>query len=135
MTASTSKDVQPVSGGSTDVAEVTRLAPGVSVYVATAGTDLPWHSWATAASHGRPNASRGAVVAAKVLALTALDFLLDEDLRVAAKAVFDEEMQKNPYVSPIPRGQKPILPESQLAPAPRPRSRLRSVSCGGTATT
>ena len=106
-------EVLPVSGGSTDVAEVTRLAPGVSLYVATAGLDLPWHSWATSASHGRPNASRGAVVAAKVLALTALDFLLDEDLRVAAKAVFDEEMKENPYVSPIPKGQKPILPDSQ----------------------
>ena len=105
-------EVLPVSGGSTDVAEVTRLAPGVSLYVATAGLDLPWHSWATSASHGRPNASRGAVVAAKVLALTALDFLLDEDLRVAAKAAFDEEMKENPYVSPIPKGQKPILPDS-----------------------
>jgi aminobenzoyl-glutamate utilization protein B len=105
-------EVQPVSGGSTDVAEVTRLAPGVSIYVATAGLNLPWHSWATSASHGRPNASRGAVVAAKVMALTAMDFLLDEDLRVAAKAVFDEEIKANPYVSPIPKGQKPILPES-----------------------
>ena len=95
------------------MAEVTRLAPGVSIYVATAGSDLPWHSWATAASHGRPNASRGAVVAAKVLALTALDFLLDENLRIAAKAEFDEKMKDNPYVSPIPVGQKPILPESQ----------------------
>jgi aminobenzoyl-glutamate utilization protein B len=105
-------EVQPVTGGSTDVAEVTRMAPGVSIYVATAGLNLPWHSWATSASHGRPNASRGAVVAAKVMALTAMDFLLDEDLRVAAKAVFDEEIKANPYVSPIPKGQKPILPES-----------------------
>ena len=108
-----SAGVDPVSGGSTDVAEVTRLAPGVSVYVATAGLDLPWHSWATAASHGRPNASRGAVVAAKVLALTAMDFLLDEELRMAAKAEFDEKMKDNPYVSPIPADQKPMLPEPQ----------------------
>lgn len=107
-------EVEPVSGGSTDVAEVTRLAPGVSIYVATAGLDLPWHSWATAASHGRPNASRGAVVAAKVLALTAMDFLLDEELRRAAKAEFDEKMKDNPYVSPVPADQKPILPESRV---------------------
>jgi hypothetical protein len=46
------------------------------------------------------------------MALTAMDFLLDEDLRVAAKAVFDEEIKANPYLSPIPKGQKPILPES-----------------------
>lgn len=104
-------EVQPVQGGSTDVAEVTRLAPGVSIYAATAGLNLPWHSWATAASHGRPNASRGAVVAAKVMAMTAMDFLQDENLRNAARAEFDEKMKANPYVSPIPRGQKPILPE------------------------
>ena len=104
-------DVQPVEGGSTDVAEVTRLAPGVSIYVATAGLDLPWHSWATAASHGRPGASRGAVVAAKVLAMTAMDFLQDEELRVAARAEFERKMKDNPYVSPLPKGQKPILPK------------------------
>lgn len=102
--------VEPPQGGSTDVAEVTRLAPGVSLAVATAATDLPWHSWATSASHGRPNAARGASVAAKTLAMTAIDFLLDEDLRERARAEFDEKMKDNPYVSPVPEGQKPILP-------------------------
>jgi len=104
-------EVQPPDGGSTDVAEVTRLAPGVSLYVATAGTDLPWHGWATSASHGRPSAYKGAVVAAKTLAMTAVDFLLDEDLRKRARAEFDEKMKDQPYVSPVPEGQKPILPE------------------------
>ena len=103
--------VEPTEGGSTDVAEVTRLAPGVSLYVATAGLDLPWHSWATAASHGRRGAAQGASVAAKVLAMTAMDFLQDEDLRQRARAEFDEKMKAEPYVSPIPVGQKPMLPE------------------------
>jgi aminobenzoyl-glutamate utilization protein B len=94
------------------VAEVTRLAPGVSLSVATAGLNLPWHSWSTAASHGRPGAARGASVAAKALAMTAMDFLQDEDLRDRAKAEFDEKMKDNPYVSPIPDGQKPLLPEN-----------------------
>ncbi|MFK7956861.1 MAG: amidohydrolase, partial [Lysobacterales bacterium] len=109
--ASLAAEVQPTEGGSTDVAEVTRLAPGVSLYVATAGLNLPWHSWATSASHGRPNAARGATVAAKVLALTAMDFLQDEDLRQKAKLEFDEKMKDQPYVSPIPKGQKPLMPE------------------------
>lgn len=104
--------MMPPQGGSTDVAEVTRLAPGVSIMVATAATDLPWHSWATSASHGRANASRGAVVAAKTMAMTAIDFLLDADLRKRAKQEFDEKMKHNPYVSPIPKGQKPMLPEN-----------------------
>ena len=104
-------DVEPPEGGSTDVAEVTRLAPGVSLYVATAGIDLPWHSWATSASHGRASAYSGATVAAKTLAMTGVDFLLDGDLRRRAKAEFDEKMKANPYVSPVPEGQKAILPE------------------------
>ena len=105
------KGMNPPEGGSTDVAEVTRLAPGVSLYVATAGLDLPWHSWATAASHGRPGAAKGASVAAKVLAMTAVDFLLDNGLRERAKTEFDRKMKDNPYVSPVPKDQKPILPE------------------------
>lgn len=105
-------EMQPPTGGSTDVAEVTMLAPGVSIYVATAGLNLPWHSWATASSHGRPNASRGAVVAAKAIAMTAMDFIQDENLRLRAKAEFDEKMKDKPYVSPVPLEQKPILPAS-----------------------
>ncbi len=104
-------EVQPTEGGSTDVAEVTRLAPGVSFYVATAGLNLPWHSWATSASHGRPGAAKGASVAAKAMAMTAMDFLQDEDLRKRARAEFDAKMAEQPYVSPIPVGQKPLLPE------------------------
>lgn len=103
--------VLPTEGGSTDVAEVTRLAPGVSFYVATAGLNLPWHSWATSASHGRPGAAKGASVAAKVMAMTAMDFLQDADLRERAQAEFDARMAEQPYVSPIPKGQKPLLPE------------------------
>ena len=104
-------EVQPAAGGSTDVAEVTRLAPGVTFWVATAGLDLPWHSWATSASHGRPGAAKGASVAAKVMAMTAMDFLQDADLRRRAKAEFDAKMAEQPYVSPIPEGQKPLLPD------------------------
>jgi aminobenzoyl-glutamate utilization protein B len=104
-------EMEPPSGGSTDVAEVTRLAPGVSLYVATAGLELPWHSWSAAASHGRPAAAKGATVAAKILAMTGLDFLMDADLRERAKAEFDEKMKDQPYVSPVPRGQKPPIPE------------------------
>ena len=103
--------VQPTTGGSTDVAEVTRMAPGVSLYVATAPEGLPWHSWATASSHGRPNAHRAAVVAAKVLAMTAADFMLDKQLRERATAEFEQKIAEQPYVSPIPKGQKPLLPE------------------------
>jgi len=102
--------VEPPEGGSTDVAEVSWIAPTVSIYVASAGVGLPWHSWATAASHGIPGAAKSAQVAARVLALTGVDLLTDPDLLERAKADFREHTGGKPYVSPIPVDQKPSLP-------------------------
>lgn len=103
-------EVQPTRGGSTDVAEVSRITPTVSISVASAGADLPWHSWATSASHGTPGAPKAAQIAARVLALTGIDLLTDPELLKAAKAFYLEKMDGKKYKSPIPRDQKPTLP-------------------------
>jgi aminobenzoyl-glutamate utilization protein B len=102
--------VEASEGGSTDVAEVSHVAPTVGLVLATAGKDLPWHSWAASASHGLPGASRAAVTAAKVLALTGVDLLTQPRLRDAARADFDTRRGGQPYRSPLPAGQKPPLP-------------------------
>ena len=99
-----------MEGGSTDAAEVSQLTPTVMLVVATAGIDLPWHSWATAASHGLPGASQAAFVAAKVLAATGMDLFTDPALLVRAQAAFKEGTA--PYRSPLPPDQKPPLPEA-----------------------
>ncbi len=101
---------EPPLGGSTDVAEVSWITPTVSINVASAGTGLPWHSWATSASHGRPEAARAAQIAARVLALTAMDLLTDAELLEAAQAFHRQKTGGEPYVSPIPKDQKPPLP-------------------------
>lgn len=103
---------EPPSGGSTDVAEVSYLAPTVGFSVATAAQDVPWHSWATTACHGTGAAVKGAVVATKVIALTGIDLLTDADLLERAQAAFEESTGGQPYKSPIPEGQAPPLPES-----------------------
>ena len=102
---------QPAEGGSTDVAEVSRITPTVSFTVASAGAGLPWHSWATSASHGVSGASRAAQVAARALALNGVDLLTDPDLLKRARAFFLEKKGEQPYESPIPVDQKPPLPE------------------------
>jgi aminobenzoyl-glutamate utilization protein B len=102
--------VEPVQGGSTDVAEVSYLTPTVGVTVATAGQGLPWHSWATAASHGLPGAAVAANVAAKALALLGIDLLTDPDLLAAAQQAFATQSGGRGYQSPIPAGQAPPLP-------------------------
>lgn len=104
------RGVEPLSGGSTDVADVSWINPTVGLEVATAGLDLPWHSWQTSASHGIPGASKAADVAAKVLAMTAVDLLTNPQLLAAAKAEFAKQTEGRPYRSAIPEGQKPPLP-------------------------
>ena len=106
--------LEPVEGGSTDVAEVSYITPTVGLRVTTAAADIPWHSWATAASHGTEGAIRGAEVAAKVLALTAVDMLVDPDLLERAEEFFQEQTGGEPYEPPIPAGQKPPVPTAAI---------------------
>ena len=101
---------EPVSGGSTDVAEVSYIAPTVSLQVTSAAAGIPWHSWATSASHGTEGAIVAAATAAKVLALTGVDMLTDPDLLAEAKEYFLENTEGKAYVSPIPVDQKPPVP-------------------------
>lgn len=101
---------QPVSGGSTDVAEVSRLAPTAGFRISTAAYGVPWHSWATTACHGAEAGKKAAVVAAKVIAATGVDLLTDPELLKEAQAFFEEAMEGKLYKSPLPAGQAPPLP-------------------------
>jgi aminobenzoyl-glutamate utilization protein B len=102
--------LDPLEGGSTDVAEVSHITPTVGLMLSTSGKDLPWHSWATSASHGLPGAAKAAVTAAKVLAMTGVDLLTQPKLLERARAEFQKQSAGKPYRSPIPTGQKPPLP-------------------------
>jgi aminobenzoyl-glutamate utilization protein B len=103
--------VGAVQGGSTDVAEVSHIAPTVGLSVTTAAADVPWHSWASTACHGTEAAVKGAVVAAKVMAATGVDLLMDAGLRERAKADFLEKTGGKPYDCPVPQDQKVPMPE------------------------
>ncbi|NIM50570.1 MAG: amidohydrolase [Gemmatimonadales bacterium] len=105
---------EPPSGGSTDVAEVSYITPTVGFTVTTAAAGVPWHSWATSASHGTTGAVRGAFVAAKVLALTGMDLLTDATLLERARTFFEQQRGGQPYESPIPVDQPPPLPKRDL---------------------
>jgi aminobenzoyl-glutamate utilization protein B len=93
--------VLPPEGGSTDSAEVSRITPTASFGIATAPYGVPWHSWATTASHGTPAARKAAVVAMKVLAATGYDLLTSAELRNKARKHFEEQAAGTRYVSPI----------------------------------
>lgn len=107
---------EPPSGGSTDVAEVSWITPTVGFNVTSAPADVPWHSWATTASHGRDGAVLAAYTAAKVLAMTAVDLLTNPELVRQARSFFQEKTGERPYVSPVPPDQPPPLPERGTLP-------------------
>ena len=98
-------DKLKVGGGSTDVAEVSFITPTAGFGVASAPAGVPWHSWASTASHGTTAGKKSAVIATKVLTLTGIDLLTDSKLLDAAKADFQKNTGGKAYQSPLPEGQ------------------------------
>jgi aminobenzoyl-glutamate utilization protein B len=103
-------EVEPPQGGSTDVCEVSHIVPEISFQVTTTAAGVPWHSWATTACQGTSAGIKGAIVASKVIALTAADLVTDPELLAAARKDFLERSGGRPYRSPIPADQPPPLP-------------------------
>ncbi len=74
------------TGGSTDVADVSWAVPTGGVRTATWVPGTSAHSWHAVAAGGTPIGDKGMVVAAKTLAMTAIDLFTRPDLVEAAKA-------------------------------------------------
>jgi aminobenzoyl-glutamate utilization protein B len=93
-------------GGSTDVGDISWHVPtsGMSTVCFAAGS--PGHSWQNVAAVGSPIGHKGLMVAAKVLALSAVDLLQDPQLIKDGKADFDKQMKDRRYTTKIPGGQK-----------------------------
>ena len=79
-------------GGSTDVADVSWVVPTVGISTATWVPGTPAHSWQAIAAGGMSIGEKGMIVAAKTLALTAVDLFMDAELLVAATAEYRERV-------------------------------------------
>jgi aminobenzoyl-glutamate utilization protein B len=97
------------TGGSTDVGDVSWVAPTVGITAATWVPGTPAHSWYATAASGMAIGQDGMVLAAKVLAVTGRDLFTDPRLVGAARADFETRMAGVKYESKIPAGQKPPL--------------------------
>jgi amidohydrolase len=75
--------------GSTDMGNVTSIVPGIHPFLSITDGPVPGHSTEFAAAARTPQALETMHVAAKALAMTAIDVLRDEKLRVRAKEAFD----------------------------------------------
>ncbi len=107
------EQIQPVEeglgSGSTDVADVSWIVPTAQFTTATYVPGTPGHSWQSTACAGSSIGRKGMLVAAKTLALTAVDLLTDPKQIEAARESFNRRRAGHQYRSRIPVEQKPPL--------------------------
>lgn len=96
---------QGTSKGSTDVGDISWHVPTGGLRTACMAAGSPGHSWQNVACIGSSIGEKGIVFAAKALAVTAVQLLQDDDLRLAARAEFEERMDGRAYTTLIPDGQ------------------------------
>ena len=76
--------------GSTDMGNVMQVLPAIHPYIAISQESIPGHSTAFREAVVQPEAHENALVAAKALALTAIDVLADPDVLRKARNEFEE---------------------------------------------
>ena len=105
--------IQPIETGlgigSTDVADISWIVPTAQFSAATWVPGAPAHSWQSTACSGMSIGRKGMVVAAKTLALSAVDLFSDPKLVEAARASFNKRRAGFEYKSRVPASQKPPL--------------------------
>ena len=95
--------------GSTDVGDVSWNVPTIGMTAATWVPGTPAHSWQAVACDGTEIGTKGMMVAAKTMALTAIDLFTDPSLLTKAKAEFDHERGSDFKYVPLLGDRKPAL--------------------------
>lgn len=95
-------------GGSTDVGDVSFVAPTIRLSATTAPKGTPWHSWAVVACGGMSIGHKGMAYAAKALSMTMVDLFEDAELRQKIKEEFKERKGDYEYQGMVPPGPPPI---------------------------
>ncbi|MBI4469341.1 MAG: amidohydrolase [Acidobacteria bacterium] len=98
-----------LGSGSTDVADVSWVVPTAQFTTATFVPGTPGHSWQATAAAGGSIGRKGMVVAAKTLALSAVELLTMPAEVDSARRVFEKRIAGSVYRSRLPAGQKPPL--------------------------
>jgi aminobenzoyl-glutamate utilization protein B len=110
----TAKKIKPLKtdedagGGSTDVGDVSWNVPTVGCRTATWVPGTSAHSWQAVACGGTEIGTKGMMVAAKTMALTAIDLFTDASLIIKAKEEFIKDKADYKY-QPLLGDRKPAL--------------------------
>jgi len=93
--------------GSSDVSDVSRVTPLGEIATTCQIMGSPGHSWQNVCTSGMSIGHKGMLMATKVLALSAIEFMNNPEVVIKAKHEFEEIIKDNPYVTPFPEGFKP----------------------------
>lgn len=102
---------QQQEGGSTDVGDVSWVVPTLSLTVATAPTDAPWHAWPVVATGGMSIGHKGMIVAAKVLAATMVDLYEKPAALREVRTAFEKQRGDVVFEAYLPDGPPPLPAE------------------------
>ncbi|MDR9770675.1 amidohydrolase [Acetomicrobium sp.] len=96
-------------GGSTDVGEISLVAPVATLDTPCWPKEIPGHSWGVVAVGSMSIGHKGMLLGAKVLASTAVDLLTDAEQLKKVKAEFAELSERIPYQAYVPEEIGPEL--------------------------
>lgn len=94
--------------GSTDMGNVSQEVPSIHAYVAITTEGISGHSSAFREAARSAEADEGTIVAAKALAMTALDLFYEPGLIERVKAEFERKLEEGAVTGPLSR-----LPDSE----------------------
>jgi len=97
-----------LSSGSTDMGDVSWVVPTVQLSAATWVPGTPAHSWQAVAAGGMSIGSKGMIVAAKTMALTAQDLFTNPGELTRARAEFDRRLGGFVYKSRVGDRKPPL---------------------------
>ena len=106
---------QEQEGGSTDVGDVSWIVPTLTLTVATAPAEAPWHAWPVVATGGMSIGHKGLTRAAKVLAATMVDLYERPDALAAVHTEFVEKKGDVIFKAYLPDGPPPLPKDSEAA--------------------
>jgi aminobenzoyl-glutamate utilization protein B len=94
---------------STDVGDVSWIVPTIGLLTATWVPGTSAHTWQAIAAGGMSIGNKGMLVAAKTMALTAVDLIMNTDLIAKAKAEFEERRGPDFVYKPLVGDRPPPL--------------------------
>ena len=97
--------------GSTDVGDVSWVVPTNQIGTACMVSGTPGHSWQQVTQGKMSIAHKGMMIAAKVLALSAIDLIKNPEIIAQAKEELKQTLGATEYISPIAPEIKPNIPD------------------------